>query len=141
MKSQVLMVGIDPGVNTGFAIWDGAKLREVKSAGICEAMMLVQQMHRLGTLHSVVFEDARLRKWYGSKGVDALQGAGSIKRDCQIWAEWLGMLDCPYRSVSPQAKGAKVDAALFAKLTGWTGRTNNHGRDAAMLVFGRAVAK
>jgi hypothetical protein len=137
----MLMVGIDPGVNTGLAIWDGDKLLCVSSLGIVGAMLQVQSMQSFGSLHSVIFEDARLRKWFGSKGNEAKQGAGSIKRDCQIWAEWLGMLGCPYRSVSPQEKGAKVDAALFAKLTGWTQRTNNHGRDAAMLVFGRKLAK
>ena len=135
----MLMVGIDPGVNTGFAVWDGKALLAVSSMGICDAMMQVQVMHKVKSLHSVTFEDARLRTWYGNKGRDALQGAGSIKRDCQIWAEWLGLLGCPYKSVSPQAKGAKVDAATFARLTGWQGRTNNHGRDAAMLVFGRKL--
>ena len=29
-----------------------------------------------------------------------------------------------------------VDAARFAKLTGWQGRTSEHARDAAMLVYG-----
>jgi hypothetical protein len=135
----MLMVGIDPGVNTGFAIWDGHALLSVSSLGICAAMMQVQVMHTTGQLHSVTFEDARLRTWYGSKGRESLQGAGSIKRDCQIWAEWLGLLGCPYKSVSPQSKGAKLDAATFERLTGWQGRTNNHGRDAAMLVFGRPL--
>ena len=89
------------------------------------------------SLHSVVFEDARLRKWFGSKGREALQGAGSIKRECQLWAEWLAAVGCSYRAVSPHSKGPKLDAAQFARLTGWPGRTNEHGRDAAMLVFGR----
>jgi hypothetical protein len=135
----MLMIGIDPGVTTGVAAWDGQALQSVTSMSICAAMTHVQVLHQAGRLHSVTFEDARLRTWYGSKGREALQGAGSIKRDCQIWAEWLGMLGCPYKSISPQAKGAKVDAAAFARLTGWTARTNNHARDAAMLVFGRPL--
>jgi hypothetical protein len=135
----MLMIGIDPGVTTGVAAWDGQALQSVTSMSICEAMMYVQALHQAKRLHSVTFEDARLRTWYGDKGREALQGAGSIKRDCQIWAEWLGMLGCPYKAISPQAKGAKVDAAAFARLTGWTARTNNHARDAAMLVFGRKL--
>ena len=31
----------------------------------------------------------------------------------------------------------KSKADTFKKLTGWTGRTNEHARDAAMLVFRR----
>jgi hypothetical protein len=84
---------------------------------------------------TVTYEDARLRTWFGAKGREALQGAGSVKRDCGIWAELLGTLKIPYKAVSPQSKGRKLDAAQFAKLTGWTGRTNEHARDAAMLVW------
>lgn len=133
-----LAVGVDPGVNTGFAIWDidGKALTEVASMGIVDALVRVHLMQEAGSLHVVVFEDARLRTWFGTKGREALQGAGSIKRDCAIWADWLAMLGCPYKAVSPQSKGAKLDAAAFARLSKWTGRTNEHSRDAAMLVLG-----
>lgn len=134
-----LIVGVDPGTNTGIATWDvfARKLGTVETMGIVSAMVLVEAMLRFGSLHSVVIEDARLRTFFGSKGREALQGAGSIKRDCSIWTEFCELHKIPMRSVSPQAKGAKVDAERFAKLTGWTGRTSNHARDAAMLVFGR----
>lgn len=133
-----LHVGVDPGVHTGFAVWDAdaQKLLDVRSMGIVAAMLQVQLMHGFGSLAMVTFEDARLRTWFGSKGKESLQGAGSIKRDCQIWAEWLEHVGCPYRNVSPKAKGAKLNAEQFARLTGWTERTNEHGRDAGMLILG-----
>ena len=133
-----LFVGIDPGVTTGFGIWDATAkaFTDVTSMGIVAAMLRVELMHRAGSLVHVTFEDARLRTWFGAKGREALQGAGSIKRDCQVWAEWLGHVGCAYKSISPQAKGPKLDAARFERLTGWTGRTNEHARDAAMLVLG-----
>ena len=31
----------------------------------------------------------------------------------------------------------KLSAEQFRRITGWTEQTNEHGRDAAMLVFGR----
>lgn len=138
-----LVVGIDPGVQTGFASWDLSvqKLRDVATESIVSAMVRVQELHEDGLLHSVVFEDARLRTWFGSKGREALQGAGSIKRDCQVWAEWLAHIGCSYRAVSPQAKGRKVDAATFARLTRWTKRTSEHARDAAMLIVGTKAPK
>ena len=134
-----LIVGLDPGVKTGFAVWSRSerRLTTVETLGITQAMTLIRAMADAGSLHSVRFEDARLRKWFGARGREALQGAGSIKRDCSIWQEFLqGLVGVPFLPVSPQAKGAKLDAAAFQRLTGWQGRTSEHGRDAAMLVWG-----
>lgn len=135
----MMLIGIDPGVTTGFAVWDpGAKaLLACRSMLIHEAMRQVEHMHCDGLLREVTMEDARLRTWFGLKGREALQGAGSIKRDCTIWADFLGALGVPYRSVKPQAGATKWTAEMFQRTTGWTGRTNEHARDAALLVWGR----
>lgn len=138
--TRSFIVGIDPGVTTGLALWEHGpkRLEDVSSMGIVDALIRVQLMHSAGSLHSVVYEDARLRTGYfGERAKHNQQGAGSIKRDCSVWAEWLGMLGCAYKAVSPRAKGPKLNAEQFAKLTGWQGRTNEHGRDAAMLVWKR----
>ena len=133
------IIGIDPGVNTGWArINSSGVLMACDSRPIHEAMREVESWHKHGRLRLVVFEDARLRKWLGpDKGPKQLQGAGSIKRDCRIWADLLAALGCPTLAVKPQKGGTKWDAERFAKLTGWKGRTNEHGRDAALLVWGR----
>ena len=138
----MIIVGIDPGHSTGYAEWSpaGQALLSVTSMRIDIAMSVVLHHHVAGYLHSVVFEDARLRLWFGSKGRESLQGAGSIKRDCTIWVEFLGAHNIPYQSIAPQAGATKWTSKQFAKLTGWPGRTNEHGRDAAMLVFGRKTA-
>ena len=72
---------------------------------------------------------------------ESLQGAGSIKRDCSIWAEFFAETGIQNFPVKPQAGGTKWTAKAFAKLTGWTERTNEHGRDAAMLVYGVSAAR
>lgn len=135
-----IIAGIDPGVNTGLALWDtqSRKLIDLSTGSIINAMQMLRVCKEQGALSRIVMEDARLRTWYGSKGREALQGAGSIKRDCSIWTEFAEAEGIPLKSVSPQSKGAKVDAERFAALTGWTGRTSNHARDAAMLVWGLA---
>ena len=105
-------------------------------------MRMVEKMHRFGSLHSVRFEDARLRTWFGGadkrqarSGAGIREGVGSVKRDCGIWHEFLADLGVPFMPVKPEAHSTKWTAEHFARVTGWTKRTNNHGRDAAVLVY------
>ena len=89
----------------------------------------------------VVYEDARLIGGIGgaragSKETAArAQGAGSVKRDSALWQELLENIGCSYHRISPRAKGGKLDACEFEMLTGWESRTNQHGRDAAMVAW------
>ncbi len=133
-----IVIGIDPGTTTGLAVFDivTRKLKEVSSMPIHEALWLVDGEHRAGVLRMVVFEDARLRMWFGVSGREKLQGAGSIKRDCQIWSDFLLSNDIPHKAVRPQPGATKWTAERFNKVTGWDKRTNEHARDAALLVLG-----
>jgi hypothetical protein len=132
------IVGIDPGVTTGFAVAEvGKGLTRVEGMKIHRAIDEVKALHAAWLLRLVVFEDARLRKWLGTKGREAAQGAGSIKRDCKIWEDFLQELGCPYQQIAPQKGATKWSAEYFAKVTGWEARTNNHGRDAACLIIGK----
>ena len=137
----MILIGIDPGVNTGLAIWDTVtrELVDVQTMQIHTALELVKGDARLygeGNLR-VIFEDARMRGNSGAKSAAMAQGAGSVKRDCKIWEDFLTNLGVSWQAVSPKTKGAKVSAEYFRKLTGWEGRTSEHARDAAMLVYGR----
>ncbi len=132
---RTTLIGIDPGVTTGIATWDRAtrQLVDVCSVDILEAM---ERVHLLRLRAEVWFEDARLRTWFGTKGREALQGAGSIKRDCAIWEAFCLRHEIPYRALKPQRGATKWTDPAFRTLTGWPGRTNEHARDAAMLVYG-----
>jgi len=132
-----VVIGIDPGVNTGVAVADGGKLVSVGCMAAVNAEELVlQTMIDNGGKLFVRFEDARMRQWFGSKGREALQGAGSIKRDCARWQEFLEHHNIPHARIAPKANRTKLTADQFKRITGWQGRTNEHSRDAAMLVFG-----
>lgn len=140
-----LLIGIDPGTKTGFAVWDRTinAFTEVKRFPIHAALLRVKEIANRypdGAV-AVVFEDARLRKWYGThtakKDRAKLQGAGSVKRDSKIWEDALRDWNIPFAKVAPKDNITKMDAEPFRRLTGYTGRTNEHGRDAAMLVYGR----
>lgn len=135
MSVPRLFVGIDPGVHTGIAEAVGGKLCAVTTMKIHDAMDRVRVLSGQTPL-TVVIEDARLRKWFGGSGREQLQGAGSIKRDCGIWSDFLADLGVPYKAISPKAKGKKYNSEQFAALTGWDKRTSEHSRDAAMLVWG-----
>ena len=138
----MIHIGMDPGVKTGFAVWDSEKqmFLEISTCTITEAMNRVI-IHRNMSLTSgkdimLHIEDARLRKWYGNSGREKLQGAGSVKRDSKIWDDFCKENEIEYRMVAPKNNRTKVSKEYFTKITGWTKPTTDHARDAAMMVFG-----
>jgi hypothetical protein len=145
MTNYTYYIGIDPGVNTGICVWSAADrhIRVIRSAKIHEAMneVLFWRTAWPGKVF-VRFEDARQRKWIprqknerAEKGLWA--GAGSVKRDCTIWEDYLTSIGVPFEMVAPKNNRTKVAADYFKKLTGWPDKTNEHSRDAGMLVVGK----
>ena len=142
-----VFVGIDVGVHTGLAVWDGAQrvFTEVATLPIHAALLRVKFLAEFygcnGNGVTVYFEDARQRTWFpkmtAAKDRARLQGAGSVKRDSTIWEDALTDWGIPFVAVPPKHNITKMTPQYFARLTGYTKRTSEHGRDAAMLVFGR----
>lgn len=141
MNPTLAIVGLDPGVTTGWARWDvqAARLTECRGYKIHEAMRALEADRPA----LVLFEDARQRRWFGKMdaeqrkyGAAVREGAGSVKRDCSIWADFLEDLGIPYIARPPLAGGTKWSALYFKAVTGWDERTNEHARDAAVLVAG-----
>lgn len=108
-------------------------------------MTITQAMERVKMIADIrgkdnirlFIEDARQRKWFGNAGREKLQGAGSVKRDSQIWEDWCMEQGFQYRMVAPKNNCTKLSSAQFKTLTKWVGKTSEHSRDAALLVFGR----
>jgi len=135
----MIVIGIDPGTVTGLAAWDTVerKLLKVESHRILAAMRWVASWNP----GLVVFEDARKRGCFDRMdeqqrkyGAAVREGAGSVKRDCAIWEEFLLERNIPHNGRAPRL--TKKDRDQFHVLTGWTARTNEHGRDAALVVVG-----
>ena len=145
MKSEYnLFIGIDPGTKTGFAVWEpkSKEFKVIETLTITTAMSRVNVYSHLypDTNMLVVFEDSRMgRSLFGKIKTDSgrLQGAGSVKRDCAIWEDFLKEQEIPFEKAKPGTFKTKVDKTYFKQLTKFEGITSNHGRDAAMLVFGR----
>lgn len=141
--NRKLYIGIDPGTHTGVAVWDKTSRRidVVDTMTITRALELVAANVELckafGGEVVVFMEDARKRTWFGNAGRAKLQGAGSIKRDCAIWETFCEELGVECRKIAPKNNYTKLTAKQFKTLTNWAGRTSDHSRDAAMLVFGR----
>ena len=137
-------IGIDPGVNTGIAVWNGRDFDHLETLPLHRAFLLFLRIldERGAASVHVVFEDARQRKWIPreatiSEARGRAQGAGSVKRDCAIWEAVCRDYGISFDAVPPRPGMTKLSPDAFAALTRYVGRTSNHARDAAMLVFGR----
>lgn len=137
-----ILIGIDTGVNTGFAVaadrGNGGELEQVESLSITQAMEKVKEIIEKWGISNVCLyiEDARQRTWF-TGGREKAQGVGSVKRDAQIWEDWCTEQGINFKMIHPAANATKTKADVFKKRTGWVERTNEHARDAAMLVFKR----
>lgn len=141
-------IGIDTGVNTGVAIWDNRKrsLLLVETTTIHKAMKVVEEYKEEAESEStkviVRVEDPRQRTWFGTERMSReeerkrLQGVGSVKRDASIWDAFLEDLKVEYEMVAPKRNVTKLTQERFKAITGWEKRTNEHSRDAAMLIYG-----
>lgn len=141
---MAICVGVDPGHHTGIAVWDTSTRQfiEIRTTGIVSAMDYLTELHKEKKIMLLVFEDARQRTWIPRER-DIRQvkgramGAGSVKRDCSIWEEWCSARGIQFIASRPKTGMTKLTDAHFRGITGYDRRTNEHGRDAAMLVFQR----
>lgn len=136
----MLKVGIDPGVNTGLAVWNSEKrqFQTVVTVDIDDALIFVANIDLPFELYVenpntfIPFRNQDARAIAARK-----QGAGSIKRDYSIWQRFAEKRQIRFHSVNLHKSLKKLDSKQFANLTGYKGKTSVHARDAAMLVFNR----
>lgn len=137
----MIIIGIDTGKHTGIAVWNSEekKFVEIKTMMLHQALQLVITHCKVWGRENVqiLFEDARQRKWFGSASNAKMQGAGSVKRDAVIWEDFCTDYKIPFRALPPAKGATKWSPELFKSVTGWNGKTSEHARDAAMMVFGR----
>jgi hypothetical protein len=157
------IIGIDPGVHTGFAMtvrdtenlsWHLAEkgtewnLETFSFWGAVKRLAAIQLEHP-DQLPKVYIEDPNINKptFHRKLGGESMrsyqarmhkisQNVGMNKRDAQLLIDWLSMRGWDYYPVPPR-KAAKVNAEYFKKLTGYSKRSSQHARDAAMLILGR----
>lgn len=161
----MLIIGIDPSIqdkNCGFAVWSTIAKELLVIEGINTYMAIKKlesyaKTRKEGEQIGVIVEDAGLDKVVFRQGhtraalikiaINAGQNGGAARTLIQA-CECLG-LKC--LKIAPSARKradksrlplklltmpTKTKTKAFRELTGWGERTNEHGRDAATLVFG-----
>ena len=135
------VVGLDPGTSFGIAHYCGGRLIALHTLRPHDA---ITHIRCLGAQDLVIIEDSRLQSasfrnaTKDSKAVAFSKGrsVGRVDMLCQM-VEWVceeGAI--PLISLSPKDKGAKLAGKEeFRRVTGWEGKSNQHGRDAAMVAF------
>ena len=138
----MLILGIDPGQNTGIAQYENGKLLRLDTI----RPELIARYISAHAPNRVIFEDSRLQShvWTKVKGAAALKVArniGEIDAWCKLITAVCEELNIPAHGISPKGKGAKLSATPFAKVTGWDLASNEHNRDAAMVAWPYRGAK
>ena len=138
-------IGIDPGVDTGFAVWDCEKKEysQLSTLDFWQVIdLLLEYKNQYQQRLVVVVEDATQNKPTFRLGTNIkendrkAQNVGSLKRETSLLIEWLDKHKIPYRRIRPSRYTyTKLSAEVFTQITGYQGRSSSHSRDAAMLVF------
>ncbi len=153
----LVLVGLDPGVETGLAVWSSTRgsLVHVTSGpfwhvhrvltALCEPAEEASPRWSGWRVAGVVIEDPRQLPVYarhrgaGRGERDRIaRSVGRIDRDVDLWAAWLTSVGYAVRLVEPTRR-KKWDRDELRRITGWSASTNEHGRDAARLVVGMST--
>jgi len=136
---MTLILGMDPGASTGVAHFADGELVRLDTVGPLQ----IERTIREAMPGRVVFEDSRLQSHAWTAQAKAARGAalatarslGQVDAWCRLITEVCAELGIPAHGISPAAKGPKRGAENFAIYTGWTARSNQHERDAAMVAW------
>lgn len=131
------IMGIDPGVQTGIAIYRAGQLSELHTIAPHEISGCIAG-NKPGR---VIFEDSRLTSFMFNQvkiraaALKMARNVGEIDAWARLIVAVCGELCIPCLGVSPKGKGKKLDAKEFAAATGWLAKSNQHERDGAMVAF------
>ncbi len=155
-KDYNIMIGVDPGSITGVCVWDPdrQKILDMQSMSHVEFMEWI--IIGDGVYHMVVaIENPNLNQpvfmtkeetgiIFGRDRIQSdtalrillrrAQNIGMNKQIAKTFMEFMESKGIAFVPIRPFRK--KMDAEQFKNLTKWEGRTNQHNRDAAILVFG-----
>ncbi len=141
--SSTTYMGIDPGVHTAICSKQGEAV-VFYTFNFWDAIDYIDQMHiqheeALCVVVEKTEKGMHWNKYPGLKGkklnyiCTVAQNVGMNMRDARLLIEYLKKNNIRHRIVKPTK--SKLDAAKFKRVTGHMESTNQHERDAAMLIW------
>lgn len=134
----MIVVGLDPGIVTGVAVYHDGQLHDLYDVTPADSLAMVEDM----TFDLLVFEDSRQQShvWNVAglskpAAIKVARDIGRIDMQCSMLEFQCLQAKRAFRAISPEHKGAKLGATSFNCRTGWTRRSNQHQRDAAMAAY------
>lgn len=137
MSAGQTILGLDPGVRTGVAIYVLGRLQTLRTI---PPDQIGSEIAAVFGLDGIVYEDSRQGTiWTTHRNPRAAlkmaRNVGEIDGWCRMIVQAAERLGVPALGVSPRQKGRKLDAGELCTLTGWAGRSNQHERDAAAVAW------
>jgi len=135
-----MLIGLDPGTNTGVAIFEDGKLTKLTTWTPLQLITLLPGL----SVDRVIFEDSRLISPVWGRGtnqaakIKIARNVGQVDAICNLICNLCDEMKVSAHGISPKHKGRKLDAETFNKIMGWTKKSNQHERDAAMCVLALA---
>lgn len=149
MNGDRIYMGIDPGVNTGIAVWNSSKGRfdALKTLTFWEAIDELQQWANLAhefMPKKIIVEDPNMISTtfvrpgvFGRSHAKISQNVGAVKRDAQLIIEKCKALGFEVVCIAPGAnKYINLTAKQFQTMTGCNLQSSQHSRDAGAYVWG-----
>lgn len=157
-KGARYLLGVDLGETCGLALYDKMhrKIVEVDSGSFWDLLIYTKDLlekleedlevyyedpEKISTVYSRHTEDlyrklrqGRLKMSDVKIVLKIAQNVGGVKILGRRYGEWLEEKGIPFRAIRPSSE--KWDAKYTGQITGFTGRTNQHNRDAIKLVYG-----
>ena len=135
-----MYLGVDPGKQTGLALWVPSEDRLIlpPAKSFFDALSWAAE-HADPACTVCVVEDPTQNKPIFNRGVSGrrnlkiAQNVGSNKRSAQLTIKGLLRRGFYVRRVRPTS--AKWSKETLERMTGYTGRSSQHARDAAKLVY------
>lgn len=143
-RKAEFLIGIDPGVKTGFAVWSrtekGLTISTTDFWGVISYLMEITDKSKF----FVIIEDPNLNPamhWnqHNAKGsinfgAKIAQNVGANKKEAELLIEWMKREGIHFYRYKPTTK--KWTDEEFKRYTGYAGKCSQHARDAAAMVWG-----
>lgn len=135
-------IGIDPGVNTGYAVWDALE-RELVKVGCVDFLEMVKMLEAINPMeYTVIIEDPNLnaptffhKETDRRKREKISQNVGANKRDAQLLIQLCQRRGLEFQPRRP-SQGKWSSAVCRSIIRQKISPDNSHTRDAVRLVWG-----